>query len=172
MKATNLTYSKSQAIDFLNTNKRKKVVYMYKFDVDVVFRKGQHEDQQIGKVRYKEDARPQKSYNKRTKREESKRNDVVTYKMPGQEDLYVLSKSGGVSLFDGISSKVSLSKKDCWWVITQNARLAEGLVIAKDIFKDLEGNTHYAIEPDRDMLLSDFIEKLEELKKYMKKLGQ
>jgi hypothetical protein len=172
MKATNLTFSKSQAIDFLNTSKRRSVVYMYKFDVDVVFRKGKLDDEQIGKVRYKEDARPQKSYNQRTKREESKKNDIVTYKMPGRNDLYVLPKSGGVSLFDGISSKISLGKKDCWWVITRSARLEEGLVIAKDVFKDLEGNTHYSVEPDRDMLLSEFVEKLEELKKYMKRLEQ
>ena len=56
----------------------------------------------------------------------------------------------------------------CWWVITKNAKLEEGLVIAKDMFSDSEGNTHYSIEPDRDMLLSEYIEKLEELKKYMK----
>lgn len=84
--------------------------------------------------------------------------------------MYVLAKSGGVSLFDGMSSKVKLGKNDCWWVITKNAKLAEGLVIAKDISPDSEGNTHYSIEPDRDMLLSEYIEKIEELKQYMKKV--
>jgi len=86
----------------------------------------------------------------------------------GREDLYVLEKSGGVSLFDGISSKVKLSKKDRWWIITKNAKLEEGLVIAKDLHKDLDGNTHYSVEPDCDMLLDEYIKKLECLKKYMK----
>lgn len=55
-------------------------------------------------------------------------------------------------------------------VITRNYKLAEELVIAKDIFPDSEGNTHYSIEPDRDVLLSEYIEKPEELKQYMKKV--
>ena len=51
------------------------------------------------------------------------------------------------------------------------AKLEEGLIIAKDMFKDSEGNTHYLVEPGRDMLLSEFIDKLDKLKKYMKKSG-
>lgn len=143
---------------------------MKKFDVDIVFRKGKLEEEQISKVRYKEDSRPQKIYNKRIGREEDKKNDIVTYKPKGKNDLYVLAKSGGVSLFDGMSSKITLGKKDCWWTITRNAKLDEGLIIAKDVFKDSEGNTHYSIEPDRDMPLSEYIEKLEKLKKYMKRI--
>lgn len=79
-----------------------------------------------------------------------------------------MAKSGGVSLFDGMSNKIKLGKKDCWWVITKNARLEKDLVIAKDMFKDSEGNTHYSVEPDRDMLLSEYIEKLDCLRKYMR----
>lgn len=170
MKANELTFSKKEAVKYLNRTRRSDQIYMYKFDVDCVFRKGKLEDEQIGKVRYKEDSRPQKIYNSRTKAEQDKKNDIVTYKMNGSDNLYVLSNSGGVSLFDGMSSKVRLGKKDCWWVIKKEAKLEEGLVIAKDIFKDSEGNTHYSIEPDRDMLLSEYIEKLDMLKKYMKKI--
>ncbi len=67
-----------------------------------------------------------------------------------------------------MSNKIKLGKKDCWWVITKNARLEKDLVIAKDMFKDSEGNTHYSVEPDRDMLLSEYIEKLDCLRKYMR----
>lgn len=169
MKSNLLTFDKHEAESFLNLNRRQHIIYMYKFDVEVVFRKGKQDDEQIGKVRYKEDARPQKTYNKKIKKEIDKKNDIVTYKMPSSDDLYVLAKSGGVSLFDGISSKVNFGKNDCWWVLAQDAKLEEGLVIAKDIFKDNEGNTHYSIEPGRDMLLSEYIEKLEALTKYMKK---
>lgn len=170
MKANALTLNKSQAQAYMVRTKRPGQVYLKKFDVDVVFRKGKLDDQQIGKVRYLEDDRPSKSYNKRTGREEDKKNDIVTYRMPGKDDLYVLAKSGGVSLFDGMSSKVKLGNKDCWWIITKDAELEDGLIIAKDIFKDEEGNTHYSIEPERDMLLSEFVEKLEMLKKYMKQV--
>ena len=169
MKSNMLTFNHLQAVDYLNHTKRNNQIYIYKFDVDVVYRRGKHDDEQIGKVRYREDSRPQKIYNKKTNSERDKKNDVVTFKIPNSSDLFVLARSGGVSLFDGISSKVSLTKNDCWWVITKEAKLAEGLVIAKDLFADKEGNVHYSIEPDRDMLLSEYIEKLEELKKYMKK---
>lgn len=169
MKPNQLTFTKSQAIAYSTLNKRL-TRYMYQFDVDVVFRKGKLDDEQMGKVRYKEDSRPLKVLNSRTKRLEDKKNDIVTYKTPDKDGLFVLAKSGGISLFDGISSKVSLRNKDCWWIVTKDARLDEGLVIAKDIFKDAEGNTHYSIEPDRDMLLSEYLEKLEKLKKYMKRV--
>ncbi|WP_444930923.1 hypothetical protein ACJJIF_03825 [Microbulbifer sp. SSSA002] len=99
-----------------------------------------------------------------------KRDDIVTYKISGKNEVYVLAKSGGVSLFDGISSKVQLGPKDTWWVITRNAKLEEGLIIAKDIRKDKEGNTHYSIEAERDMPISEYLEELESLKQYMKKV--
>lgn len=168
MKANILTLNKSQAVAYMARTKRPGQVYLKKFDVDVVFRKGKLADPQIGKVRYREDDRPNKSFNKRTGREVEKKNDIVTYKMPGKDDLYVLAKSGGVSLFDGMSNKVKLGNKDRWWIITKDAKLEDGLIIAKDVFKDSEGNTHYSIESEWDMLLSEYIEKLEKLKKYMK----
>ncbi|HVK99310.1 MAG TPA: hypothetical protein VM553_05825 [Dongiaceae bacterium] len=168
MKANILTFDQDQARSYLERNRRHRQIYMYKFDVDVVFRKGKLDNDQLNSVRYKEDERPQKSFNRQTRTEQDKKNDIVTYKMPGSENLYVLARSGGVSLFDGMSSKVKLGKNDCWWVLTKVAKLEEGLVIAKDIFADSEGNTHYSIEPDRDMLLSEYIEKLEALKRYVK----
>jgi hypothetical protein len=67
-----------------------------------------------------------------------------------------------------MSSKVKPGKKDCWWIITKSAKLEDGLVIAKDVFKDAEGNTHYSVEPDSDMLISEYVGKLDCLKKYMK----
>lgn len=71
-------------------------------------------------------------------------------------------------MFDGMSNKVKLGNKDRWWIIPKDAKLEDGLIIAKDVFKDSEGNTHYSIESEWDMLLSEYIEKLEKLKKYMK----
>ncbi|OZG71125.1 hypothetical protein BTA51_22365 [Hahella sp. CCB-MM4] len=142
MKASELTFSKVEAQSYLKRNRRSDQIYMYRFDVDVVFRKGKLDDEQIGKVRYKEDSRPQKIRNKHTGRETDKKNDIVTFKIQG--------------------------KNDCWWIITKGAEIADGLVIAKDMFKDSEGNTHYSVEPDRDMLLSEYIEKLNELKKHMR----
>lgn len=131
--------------------------------------KGKLEDEKISSIRYKEDDRPLTSFNKRTNRIETKKNDIVTYKMDGKNELYVLAKSGGVSLFDGLSTKVQFGKKDCWWVITQNAKIPPGLIIAKDVFKDSEGNTHYSIEADRDMPLTEYVEKLNVLKQYMRR---
>ena len=163
MKANALTLSRKEAVKYLNRTRRSDQIYMYKFDVDCVFRKGKLDDEQIGKVRYKEDAREQKIYNSRTKSEQDKKNDIVTYKVNGSDDLYVLPHSGGVSLFDGMRSKVRLGKKDCWWIIKKNARPEDGLVIAKDIFIDKEGNTHCqtkvemsAFLPSRDVRFSFF----------------
>lgn len=170
MNSSVLSFNKNQAIEYLARTKRSGQIYMKKFDADVVFRKGKIDDQQIGKVRYKEDSRPQKVYNKQSGREEDKKNDIVTYRMQGKNELYVLARSGGISLFDGISSKVRLGGKDSWWIITKDAKLDEGLIIAKDVFKDSEGNTHYSIEPDRDMPVSEYIEKLNNLKEYMKRV--
>lgn len=164
-----MTLNEQQAIGYVRQTKRPNQIYMKKFDVEVVFRKGKLENAQINNVRYQEDDRPQKTYNKRTGREEDKKNDIVTYRPEGKNELYVLARSGGISLFDGLSSKVKLGSKDSWWVITKDAKVDEGLIIAKDVFKDSEGNTHYSIEPDRDMPIAEFIEKLEKLKKYMKR---
>lgn len=170
MKPNLLSFTRNEAVSYLNRNRRPGQVYMRKFDVDVVFRRGKQNDEQINKVRYKEDHRPQKFFDKRLGAEIDKRNDIITYKMPGKNEVYVLGKSGGVSLFDGMSSKVKLGPKDCWWVITRNARLEDGLIIAKDVVKDKEGNTHYSIETERDMPISEYFEKLASLKKYMKKI--
>lgn len=100
----------------------------------------------------------------------TKRTILLPTNQMGKNELYVLARSGGISLFDGISSKVKLGTKDCWWVITQGAKVDEGLIIPKDLFKDSEGNTHYSIEPDRDMPIAEYVEKLDKLKDYMRRL--
>lgn len=170
MKPNSFSFTKEEAVYFSNRNRRPGQIYMKKFDVDLVFRRGKQNDDQIDKVRYKEDHRPQKFFDKHLGAEVDKRNDIITFKMAGKDEVYVLAKSGGASLFDGVSSKVRLGPKDCWWVITQNAKLEEGLIIAKDAIKDKEGNTHYSIEAERDMPISEYLEKLACLKKYMKRL--
>jgi len=163
-----LSFSKEDAIGYAKRNKRTDQVYMKKFDVDVVLRKGKMDNPLIDKVRYREDHRPMMVKNKRTGEERPKKNDVVTYKKPGTSEVYILAKSGGVSLFDGISSKVPFREgKDAWWIITKDAKLEPGLIIAKDMFPDQEGNTHYSIETDVDMPMSDYLDKLAALKKYM-----
>jgi hypothetical protein len=169
MKPNQLTYSKEQAENLLKLNRRPNQIYMKRFDAEVVFRRGKIDDAQIDKVRYKEDSRPEKFFNITSGRGIDKKNDIITYKLKGKNELYVLARSGGISLFDGISSKVKLGQKDCWWVITKNTKVEEGLIIAKDIFKDSEGNTHYSIEADRDMPISEYLEKVKKLKQYMKR---
>ncbi len=164
-----LSFSKEDAIGYVKRNKRANQIYMKKFDVDVVLRKGKMDNPLIDKVRYREDHRPMKVRNKRSGEERPKKNDVVTYKRPGTSEIYILAKSGGVSLFDGISSKVPFREgKDAWWIITKDAELESNLIIAKDIFPDQEGNTHYSIEAEVDMPISEYLDKLAALKKYMK----
>lgn len=170
MKPALNSLSKSEAVAYMNRTKRPHQIYLKRFDVEVVYRRGKLDESQVESVRYKEDARPQKVFNKALSREVDKKNDLVTYRHAGANEVYVLARSGGVSLFDGISSKVKLGNKDAWWVITKNAKVEEGLIIAKDVFKDAEGNTHYSIEPDRDMPISEYIEKLRKLKQYMKRI--
>ncbi|MDF3012244.1 MAG: hypothetical protein K0Q78_448 [Cellvibrio sp.] len=169
MNPNQLTYTKEQAESFLKLNRRPNQIYMKRFDAEVVFRRGKIDDTQIDKVRYKEDSRPERIFNKTLGRDIDKKSDIITYKPNGKNELYVLARSGGISLFDGISSKVKLGQKDCWWVITKNAKVEDGLIIAKDVFKDAEGNTHYSIEADRDMPVSEYLEKVGKLKQYMKR---
>lgn len=169
MKPNQLTYTKEQAIGVLKLNRRPNQIYMKRFDAEVVFRRGKIDDSQVDKVRYKEDSRPERTFNKIFGKDIDKKNDIITYKINGKNELYVLARSGGVSLFDGMSSKVKLGQKDCWWVITKNAKVDNDLIIAKDVFKDAEGNTHYSIEADRDMTISEYLEKVEKLKQYMKR---
>jgi len=107
--------------------------------------------------------------NNRTGDERPKKNDIVAYKTPGAAEAYVLAKSGGVSLFDGISSKVPFREgKDAWRVITRGAKLEPGLIIANDMFPGEEGNTHYSIEAEVDIPVSEYSEKRAALRKYMR----
>ncbi|WP_444905446.1 hypothetical protein ACJJIR_11595 [Microbulbifer sp. SSSA008] len=50
----------------------------------------------------------------------------------------------------------------------QRCEIGIRIVIAKDMFPDTEGNTHYSIEAEIDMLVSEYFEKLAALKKYMR----
>ena len=169
MKANVLTFTKEDALGYAKRNKRANQVYMKKFDVDVVLRKGKMDNPLINKVRYREDHRDMVVKNKRTGEERPKKNDIVTYKKPGTSEAYVLAKSGGVSLFDDVSSKVPFREgKDAWWIITKDAKLEPKLIIAKDMFPDEEGNTHYSIEAEEDMPVSDYLDKLAKLRKYMR----
>lgn len=164
-----LSFTKEDALGYAKRNKRANQIYMKKFDVDVVLRKGKMDNPLINKVRYREDDRPMVVENKRTGEQRPKKNDIVTYKKPGSSEVYVLAKSGGVSLFDGVSSKVPFREgKDAWWIITKNAKLAPGLIIAKDMFPDEEGNTHYSIEAAIDMPIDEYLDKLADLKQYMR----
>ena len=58
---------------------------------------------------------------------------MITYAENGK--LYVLGKSGGVSLFDGIPSFMKLSKNKRWYCcyIPETARIPDGLLLAKNI---------------------------------------
>ena len=164
-----LSFSREEALGYTARNKRANQIYMKKFDVEVVFRKGKLDNSLIDKVRYREDHRPMYVENKRTGDKKPKKNDIVTYVKSGTSEIYVLAKSGGVSLFDGMSSKVPFRDgKDAWWIITKDAKLEPGLIIAKDMLADEEGNTHYSIEAEYDIPLQEYLDKLELLKKYVR----
>lgn len=163
-----VTLSKRQAVQ-LNQNIsriRKKVRYLDKFDCEMVYRLGSKNDSKISKVRVKEDARPQQRTDKITGELIDKANDIITYAQDG--DLFVLAKSGGVSLFDGISPKLKMSKKDRWYIIPRTTPVPEGVIIAKDIQVDRYGQYHYSLQPAYDMPLKVFQHKLDLLKEYMR----
>lgn len=106
------------------------------------------------------------SINKHTKQVVSKRNEIVTY---GENNkLHVLGKSGGVSLFDAMSPKLTLGKKDCWYLLPKNASIPKEIIIAKDVEPDAHGHFHYVLQPAHDMLMSTFQEKLAEIGSQMR----
>ena len=80
----------------------------------------------------------------------------------------MLAKSGGVSLFDGISPKLKMNKNDRWYIIPRNTPVPEGVVIAKDVQVDRYGQYHYALQPLYDMPLKEFQKRLDSIKKYMR----
>ncbi|MDH5178863.1 MAG: hypothetical protein OEZ39_10335 [Gammaproteobacteria bacterium] len=162
------TLTKQQAIQqFREISKiAKAVIYLKKIDKEMIFRLGKDNNNKIAHVRHHEDDRPITSYNKRTKSIVSKRNEIITYQENKQ--LYVLAKSGGVSLFDAMSPKLTLTGKDCWYLVPKNTPIPDGIVIAKDVEPDDNGHFHYAFQPEHDMLMSTYKEKLAEIGKHMR----
>ena len=155
----NATLTKRQALELNEARSRirKPVIYMAKFDQDV-FRLGSIDDSKIDRVRFLEDDRPLQRKNRNTGELEDKANEIITYK--DDDVLYVLGKSGGVSLFSGQSPKLKLNKNDRWHLIPKGLDVPSGLVIAKDKQVDRNGHFHYAIQPERDMTMDSFLKLL------------
>lgn len=164
------TLSKSQAMDLLRQQNRiaKSVIYLKKLDKRMIYRMGKEDDTRITRIRHNEDERPQTTVNKRTGQIISKRNEIITYSE--NNELYVLEKSGGVSLFDAMSPKLQLGKKDCWYYVPENAKTPDGIVIAKDVEPDAHGHFHYAFQPEYNMKLDEFKAKLAEIGKQMRRV--
>ncbi|WP_020409062.1 hypothetical protein [Hahella ganghwensis] len=101
------------------------------------------------------------SVNRRTKALVSKRNEIITYS-EGRE-LFVLGKSGGVSLFDAMSPKLKMGVNDCWFFLPKSAEIPSGIIIAKDVHPDQHGHFHDALQPEYDMPMASFKEKLAEI---------
>lgn len=162
-----VSLTKSEAVKIFQERERtaRAVEYLKKFDVEMVYRLGKEDDTRIDRVRHLEDDRPLQSTNKRGIITQ-KRNEVITYKENGE--VYVLAKSGGVSLFDAMSPKLTLGKKDVWYMVPEAAKIPKDLIIAKDKNPDQDGNYHYSIQPEIDMKMITYQEKLRELIKYMK----
>jgi len=168
MKVLEITLSKKDAI-ILNKNyskARRKVRYLDRFDCQTVYRLGTEKDTKISKVRISEDDRPKTRIDKITGDIIHKANDIITYSERGE--LFVLAQSGGVSLFDGISPKLRMSKNSKWYLIPKNTPVPEGIIIAKDVQVDRFGQFHYALQPAYDMSLIAFQKKLLTLAKYMR----
>lgn len=167
-----ISLTKRQATEMMRSfpAANRKVKYLSKFDCEMVYRKGRNEkDSQIERVRYQEDNRPNFRTDKITGVEIPKLIEILTYNENNK--IYVMAKSGGISLFDALSPKVRLSGKECWYLIPRDTPIPEGLIIAKDIVPDTNGHFHYSIQPGIDMEVSLFMRKLKELKRYMKVVG-
>ena len=164
------TLTRTQAMKLREQNNRvaKAVIYLKQLDKRMIYRLGKADDPRITRLRYNEDDRPQTSINRRTGVSVAKRNEIITY---GEKDeLYVLGKSGGVSLFDAMSSKLTLGNRDCWYYVPKDVRIPEGIVIAKDVSPDAHGDFHYAFQPECDMKLTEFKAKLAEIGKQMRRV--
>ncbi|MCO1336727.1 hypothetical protein MO867_20580 [Microbulbifer sp. OS29] len=146
----------------------KPVVYLKQLDKRMIYRMGKNDTTRITRLRHHEDSRPMKSVNKRTGIETSKRNEIITFKE--KDELYVLEKSGGVSLFDAMSPKLKMGKNDCWYYVPKNVVIPEGILIAKDVEPDAHGHFHYAFQPAYSMKISEFTDKLSEIGTQMRKV--
>ncbi len=168
MKILSNTLTKTQAESRNRelTRTRKPVIYLKKIDKQMIFRAGKKNDNRMTRVRYLEDDRPMSQTHKVTGVTSLKRNEIITY--AENRELFVLAKSGGVSLFDAMSPKITLSKNDRWYYIPKEAKIPDGIAIAKDIHPDENGHYHYAFQPAYNMKMSDFISKLAEIGKQVK----
>lgn len=162
------TLTKSQAESFFKEVSRvvKPVIYLKKLDCELIYRAGKQNDSRITHLRYKEDERPMFSTDKRTGAIISKRVEIITYAENGI--LYVLGKSGGVSLFDAMSPKLKLGPKDCWYFLPKDAEIPKGILIAKDVSPDQNGHFHYALMPADSMKKDDFIKLLSKIGEQMR----
>ena len=84
--------------------------------------------------------------------------DIKTY--PKGNEIWVDSKSGGISLFDksGIPSK-----KWDYYKLIAGTDIPHGLVITKDEWKENFQAFHYTIRPHWDMPLANFCKLLDKL---------
>lgn len=139
------------------SGKTEHVLYIYQPDVDI-FRAGKQQDPRMTRLRYEEDDR-----------EPPKTNDIATY-FAGNK-LYVQAGTGGISLFSGMDRNRRMGGSDRWWCIPQGTSLPPEIRIAKDATPRNNGLTHYSIEPETDMLLDDFIDKLKKFADFMYKVN-
>ncbi len=173
-KPTGATLTKAQAIELNNAlaGRRPQVRYLTHFDTDRIYRRGIGDDSTIAKPRITEDDRPEFNKSSRTGKMEQKQIDVITYAENGT--LYVLGKSGGISVFDGRSPNLPGSKKRPWYCcfVEKGAPIPKDLLLAKNVNLDPKtGLFHYAFQPAKDMTLAEFKKKLKELDKYIKVIG-
>ena len=91
--------------------------------------------------------------------------DIKTYRKNGE--LWVNSKSGGISLFDAKGYPV---KSWEYYLLTINTKIPFGLVITKDDFHRKFKCYHYTIRPNWDMPVSKFCMLLDELSECLKKV--
>ncbi len=89
--------------------------------------------------------------------------DIKTYRKNG--DLWVDSKSGGISLFDVKGVPV---KSWEYYLLGKGVTIPIGLVITKDDYKKRLKATHYTIRPNWDMPVTKFCMLLDQLTKCLK----
>ncbi len=166
----NTTLSRHEALVKLQEQNRtaKPVIYLKVLDKQMIYRMGKENTTRITRIRHHEDDRPMVSVNKRTGVESGKRTEIITFKE--NDELYVLEKSGGVSLFDAMSPKMTMGKKDCWYYVPKEVKISDGILVAKDVAPDANGHFHYAFQPEYNMRMSFFKEKLSEIGSQMRKV--
>ncbi|MBI3900018.1 MAG: hypothetical protein HY308_17255 [Gammaproteobacteria bacterium] len=168
MRALPDSLTKEQAIALYESRlaTSSEVIYMPCFDASVVFRMGKEDNiTTIDIIRCHEDDRPMYFTDKSTGRQTRKLWDLITYQENGL--LYALRRSGGVSLFDDLSPKAPRRKNSRWFKLQGDTPIPEGLVVAKHARPDRDGDTHYALQPDEDMLVIELQRRLRFLNPYM-----